>query len=197
MNRQTGPDEKEQNGERAPVEVRATLLALMLEFVLAAREIVGVRRIALLGSLATSKNRPKDADVLVSIDPAAPIEALAQIGRRFQGRAQGINSGADVFLADLDGRYLGRVCHYRACHPRVACRARHCGARPHLADDLDVVSLDNALIIRPPLVLWPSVVATAEVPADVVAILVARLQASTATGASGAAIDGSRTGRCC
>jgi hypothetical protein len=54
-----------------------------------------------------------------------------------------------------------------------------------------VVALDDSLIRRPPLVLYPSVVTTGEVPADVAALLVARLQVATATDASGAAIDAS------
>lgn len=170
-----GPHDEWQYGDRAPAGVRGTLLALTCEFVLAARALAGVQRIALLGSLMTNKARPKDADVLVSIDSATPMEELARIGRRFQGRAQGINSTADIFLIDQDGRYLGRICHYRECHPRARCRARHCGARAHVSDDLDVVSLDASLIMRPPLVLYPTVIANEEVPADVTELLLARL----------------------
>ena len=189
MEHRTGPHDEWQYGDRPPAEVRGTLLALTLEFVLAAREIAGVHRIALLGSLTTNKGRPKDADVLVSLDVATPMEELARIGRRFQGRAQGINSSADVFLANMEGRYLGRVCHYRECHPRAACRAQHCGAWPHVTDDLDVVSLDHGLIMRPPLVLHPSVSASGEVPADVAALLVAHLPTTGPTDASRAGID--------
>lgn len=165
------------------------LLALTFDFVIAARQIAGVHRIALLGSLTTSKDRPKDADVLVSVDAGAPLEELARVGRRFQGRAQGINSTADVFLADVDGQYLGRICHYRECHPRAGCCARHCGARPHLADDLDLVELDHALILRPPLVLHPTVSANEMVPADVAALLLARLPTGMATEARCSEID--------
>jgi len=189
MEHRTGPHDESQYGDRTPAEVRRTLLALTLEFVLAARELVGVHRIALLGSLTTNKGRPKDADVLVSIDTTTPMNDLARIGRRFQGRAQGINSTADVFLVDLDGRYLGRVCHYRECHPRAGCGARHCGARPHVTDDLDVVSLDHPSILRPPLVLHPSVIATVEVPADVAALLLARLPTRKTTETIRAGID--------
>jgi hypothetical protein len=189
MEHRKGPHDEWQYGDRTPAEVRGTLLALTLEFVLAARELVGVHRIALLGSLTTNKDRPKDADVLVTIDTETPVEELARIGRRFQGRAQGINSTADVFLVDLDGRYLGRVCHYRECHPRAGCRARHCGARPHVTDDLDVVSLDHPLILEPPLILHPSVIAAGEVPADVAALLLARLPTRGTTEAIRTRID--------
>lgn len=142
------PHDERQYGERTTVEVRGTLLRLTLEFVLAARQMPGVVRIAMLGSLATAKSRPKDADVLVSIVGDAALEALARAARRFQGRAQGINSPADVFLADTSAQYLGRICHFRECRPQARCLARHCGARPHLANDLDVVSLENALTGR-------------------------------------------------
>jgi hypothetical protein len=43
------------------------------------------------------------------------------------GRAQTINLGADVFLADTTGRYLGRICHYRECNPRVLSRSTIAG----------------------------------------------------------------------
>ena len=130
----------------------------------------------MLGSLATAKSRPKDADVLVTITGDAAWEALAHAGRRFQGRAQSINSTADVFLADTSGRYLGRVCHFRECRPRVCCRARHCGALPHIADDLDVVSLDDTLIVTPPFVLHPTVMSRVDVPPDVETLLLAALR---------------------
>src|SRR5438067_10020288 len=90
-------------------EPRRALLLAVRSFVRAARICPGVLRIALVGSLATNKAIPKDAD--------------ARAGRRLKGFAQTINLGADIFLADPTGRYLGRICHYRECHPRVACLA--------------------------------------------------------------------------
>ena len=189
MKHRTGLRDERQYGGRTPAEVRGTLLALTLDFVLAVRELTGVHRIALLGSLTTNREWPKDADVLLSIDTSTPMEELARVGRRFQGRAQAINSTADVFVVDVDGRYLGRVCHYRECHPRAACHARHCGARPHLTDDLDVVSLDHSLIMQPPLVLHPAVIATGEVPVDVSALLLARLPAIGTTETSRTGTD--------
>ena len=106
------------------------------------------------------------------------MSQLASLGRRLTGSAQArLNSGADVFLAEPSGRYLGRVCHYRECHPRVLCRARHCGAVPHLADDLDAVSLPADLVAAPPVELWPTVVALSAVPDDVERLLLAPLRA--------------------
>jgi hypothetical protein len=158
---------------------REPLLQAVLRFVLEARNCHGIRRIALIGSLTTSKSLPKDADVLVTIEEGVDLALLAAAGRRLKGSAQQINLGADIFLADTEGRYLGRICHYRKCHPRVLCRAQHCGQREHLNDDLDVVTLSRDTIEVPAVVLWPRVAANAPVPEDVKAILLAILTADS------------------
>src|SRR5262249_53702534 len=108
-------------------EPRRSLLLAVLSFVIAARACPGVHRISLLGSILTAKEVPKDIDVLVTIDGTMDLTPLARAGRRLMGTAQTINLGADIFLADTTGRYLGRICHYRECHPRALCRAQHCG----------------------------------------------------------------------
>lgn len=154
---------------------RPRLLNAVLAFVRAARSTPGVLRIALLGSLATDKPVPKDADVLVTIDTAINLGPVARLGRRLQGTAQTINLGADIFLADAAGCYLGRICHYRECRPRVACRALSCGLRQHLNDDLQIVTLSPAVVGAPPIDLWPRIVARCVVPADTHALLVAQL----------------------
>ena len=174
------PDEWQYH-TRSSSEVRGTLLRLMLAFVRSARDLPGVRRIALLGSLATPKPRPKDADVLVTIRSKVALEALARCGRQFKGGAQSaLNSTADVFLASETHHYLGRVCEFRACFPRVRCLARHCGRRPHLRDDLDVLRLDPALIANPPLLLYPVLQASVDVPPDVQSLLIDPLHAERA-----------------
>jgi hypothetical protein len=147
----------------------------VLAFVRAARSTPGIRRIALLGSLATDKRVPKDADVLVTIDAATDLGPLGRLGRRLKGTAQRINLGADIFLADEAERYLGRICDYRECFPRVACRALSCGLRQHLNDDLQIVTLNPMLISSPPIDLWPRIVARCVVPTDTQALLVAKL----------------------
>jgi hypothetical protein len=140
--------------------------------VLAARALPGVQRIAVIGSLLTSKPRPKDTDVLVTIDKNVNLDGLARLGRRLKGSAQArLNSGADVFLADGAGTYLGRVCQYRERHPRALCHARHCGAIPHLADDLDLVTLPDELIAMPPLELFLGAAARVQLPDDVRRVL--------------------------
>jgi hypothetical protein len=155
---------------------RDHLLIAVLAFVRAARTLPGVKRIALVGSLATEKPVPKDADVLVTIDPAIDFAPLAVIGRRLKGAGNSINLSADVFLADAQGRYIGRICRYRECHARVLCRAQHCGRRQHLNDDLHVVTLGPLLIGSPPIELWPRIVRRVVVPADTEALLVAELE---------------------
>ena len=154
---------------------RRHLLRAVLAFVGAASSLPGVRRIALVGSLATDKAVPKDADVLVTIDAAIDLGPLAVIGRRLQGTGGSINLGADVFLADMAGRYIGRICQYRVCHMRVRCHAQHCGERQHLNDDLHIVTLGPALIASPPIELWPRIVRRVAVPADTEALLLAQL----------------------
>ena len=157
-------------------EPRRPLLLAVLSFVLAARACPGVQRISLLGSILTAKAIPKDIDVLVTIEGAMDLTALARAGRRLMGTAQTINLGADIFLADTTGRYLGRICHYRECHPRVLCQAQHCGQRDHLNDDLHIVTLSQELIASPPVDLWPKVVRRVSVPADVDDALLNKLE---------------------
>jgi hypothetical protein len=163
--------------EDAP-SIRAFLLAQVLAFVHQACSCAGVRRIALVGSLATDKRHPKDADVLVTVDDDADLTPLAAAGGRLKGRAQSQNKGADIFLADPSGNYIGRTCHWRDCRPgvRVSCDARYCGRRSFLHDDLDDVKLDSDLIQSPPIDLWPTVMRRVRVPTDVDAILLKPLE---------------------
>lgn len=181
MSRRTTLPDHSQYGARSSTDVRTTLLELTREFVSDARALAGVERIAVLGSILTRNPRPKDIDVLVSISDGVDLTTLARLGRRLKGMAQAkLNSGADVFLADQGGHYIGRVCHYRDCHPRVLCRAKHCGAIPHVADDFDLVHLGADLIAAPPLELHPAIVARGTVPADVEALLLAPIRADVA-----------------
>jgi len=157
-------------------EPRRPLLLAAYSFVRAASFLAGVRRISLLGSLVTAKAIPKDVDLLVTIDNTMDLTQLARAGRRLMGSIQSINLAADVFLADVAGRYLGRICYYRECRPRAACRAEHCGHRQHLNDDLHVVTLSKDLLAAPPVDLWPKIVRRLVIPADVEEILLAQLE---------------------
>jgi hypothetical protein len=62
-----------------------------------AHNVRGIRQIALIGSLATAKSQPKDADLLIWLDDDADLASLAAIGRQLKGRAQSRNGGADIF----------------------------------------------------------------------------------------------------
>lgn len=159
---------------KSELTIREVLLAEVRQFVERARLFPGVRRIALIGSLATEKSDPKDADVLITVDDDADLAQLATAGRKLKGHAQTRNKGADIFLADQSSNYIGRICHWRECRPgiRTSCDARHCGRRAFLHDDLDDVTLDASLIKAPPLELWPRIVRRVELPGDVETLLV-------------------------
>lgn len=160
--------------------LRTFLLNGVLRFTLAVRNLRGVSRISLIGSLTTPKASPKDADVLVTVASDRELDRLAKAGRALKGHAQNRNSGADIFLAGPDGRYIGRICGWRECRPgiRVACRALHCGNVEFLNDDLQVVSLAPTLIASPPIDLWPQVVRRVAVPIDVEQVLLEPLVAA-------------------
>jgi len=148
---------------------RQQLLDGFCQFVVSARQIAGVRRIALVGSIVTEKRNPKDIDVLVVVADDADLAPLATCARRLQGHAQSFNRGADVFLANEQGTYIGRTCHWRDCRPgvRLSCDALHCGRRPYLHDDLGAIALNSTLVLSPPITLWPKVERRGKLPADV------------------------------
>jgi predicted nucleotidyltransferase len=171
-----------QYGPRESAAVRRALLEAALAFVREVRTQAGVRRVALVGSLATDTAFPKDVDLLVTIADAADLRPLARAGRRLAGRAQAINGGADVFLASPAGDYLGRTCPWRTCGPgqRLRCGARYATGRPFLRDDLDTLVLTGSLIAAPPAVLWPVAGAAVSLPPDVDALLLTPLRADAA-----------------
>jgi len=148
---------------------RRELLAGLRRFVASVRQMAGVRRVAVLGSIVTNKPDPKDIDVLVVVSDDADLAPVATIARRLQGHAQSFNRGADVFLADERGTYIGRTCHWKDCRPGVrrSCDALHCGRRPYLHDDLDAIQLNTALVLSPPVTLWPHVERHGALPTDV------------------------------
>ena len=149
--------------------IRDDLLEATFWFVRSAAQLAGVRRIALVGSILRDRRSPKDVDLIVYVADDGDLADLASAARRLQGRLQSQNRGADVFLADEHGRYLGRTCPWKVCQPRIraSCDAIHCGRRSHLHDDLGTIRLPDSLIAAPPLDLWPVVVRRCRLPADV------------------------------
>lgn len=102
-----------------PTEIRTHLIAEVLRFVLAASQLPGITRIALIGSLTTRKLDPKDADLLVTVMDDANLAPLAQLGRKLQGRAMALGKGGEVFLVDAQNTYLGRICPWKECAPGI------------------------------------------------------------------------------
>jgi len=72
--------------------IRAFSIGKVRTFVTHVRAIPGVRRIALVGSLATAKANPKDADLLVWVDDGADLAPLAGVAGQLKGKAQSRNS---------------------------------------------------------------------------------------------------------
>ena len=81
---------------------RPELLRAVLDFVTMVGGSPGVRRMALLGSLATDKTIPEDVCLLVEVDDGADLKLLARATRQLSGKtmATGDNCGAQVFLCD-------------------------------------------------------------------------------------------------
>jgi len=154
-------------------DIRAFLLAETFRFIDRVAALPGIKRIALIGSLTTSKPDPKDADILVTVEDDADLTALAAAGRRLKGLAQSKNKGADIFLANPSGEYIGRICHWRECGPgiRASCDAHHCGRRHFLHDDFNDIRLDAGVVREPTVEVWPKVVCRQLVPSDLQAYL--------------------------
>lgn len=86
---------------------RRSLLVLGADFVRTIRGLKGIEGIALIGSLCTDKVNPKDIDFLLSLQPGMDLQGLAKPGRRLMGSAQGMSSGADMFLVSRQDRITG------------------------------------------------------------------------------------------
>lgn len=159
--------------------IRAFLIAEAFRFVDAICSMPGIERIALVGSLTTDKPDPKDADLLVTVADDLDLGRLATESRKLKGRAQTRNRGADIFLANPAGQYIGRICHWRECAPgiRMSCDAQRCGKRKYLHDDLDAVRLGSQLVASPPVQLWPRVEYRGKPPADLMPFI-SRLQSN-------------------
>lgn len=154
-------------GERG---LRERLISAAVEFARRASLLQGVDRIALTGSITTVKPEPKDIDVLVTIGEAVDLPRLAKLGRRLKGAAQQMNAGADIFLLDRSGKYIGRTCRYKECPSitRTTCKADNCGRIPHLCDDLAVIDLNGSptVIISPPVIVFPQLMINGPLPPD-------------------------------
>lgn len=158
--------------------VRIRLLREMSELVRLLMKAPGVTRIAMIGSLATEIETPRDADLLVSVEDESNLATLARLGRRWRAFVQSLHCSGDIFLADNQGNYLGRTCPWKDCganfNPR--CDARHCGRRRYLHDDLNTIRLSRQVTLNPPVELWPEIVLRGPAPQDVTDVLLKPLQ---------------------
>jgi predicted nucleotidyltransferase len=147
--------------------MREQLLSHLPWFVSAVTKLSGIRRVALLGSILTAKQNPKDIDFLVEVEEQADLKPLARLGRKIKGRAQQMNRGADIFLTNPQGHYIGRICHWKECRPgkRISCDALNCGKRHFLHDDLATVTLSDDTV-RSALELWPTLERRPGLPDD-------------------------------
>jgi len=114
---------------------REALLDGLRRFVASARQIAGVRRIAILGSITTTKADPKDIDVLVVVADDADLAGLAKCSRRLQGHRRASIEARMYFLptrrvrtsaARVIGRIAARVFARRAM-PCIALSSRRSG----------------------------------------------------------------------
>lgn len=174
------PDESTYDPPPLP-ELRKIMFAEVRRFVRFARDILGVQQIALIGSLTTNKEFPKDIDLLVTITDDCNLSELARLGRQLTGHMMTHGAGADVFLADQTGNYLGRTCSWKQCEPgiRKSCDAQSCGARHFLHDDFATIRLSDEVIQNPPAMLWPDVSAKSPLPPDVTKLLLEPLAQDT------------------
>ena len=161
-------------------DYRSKLLILVREFYQSAIKLKGIYRIALIGSLITDKEKPKDVDVLITISDDMNLIHLAKISRRLQGKAGGISSGADIFLTNQEPQYIGRVCEWKDCRPgiRVRCDALNCGRREYLHDDLQTITLSKEIILNPSVILFPKVKRNSIIPIDVEKELISSIEAT-------------------
>jgi len=159
-------------------EIRTKMLEGLVVFLTRVRELEGIQRIALVGSICTEKENPKDIDLLLTIEDDVDLAPLAKITRQLSGHCQQRGRNGEVFLADPRGNYLGRICHWKECGPgiRKSCDALHCGARHYLHDDFATVIFKPELIHQPPIELWPKIILRVPVPADVMEMIIAPLQ---------------------
>lgn len=161
---------------------RGALIHAGTWFMEAVVKVPHVERVALCGSLTTSKEHPKDIDFLVYVTPDVDLKRLSKLKRGLLGRIQRGNLGADVFVVE-QGSYIGRACRYRDPWPRQVCMAQDltCDSRSGLCDTQRNFVLNDSLVQHPPIVLYPEIGGTlnaSEIPDDVAMHLIGQAYSS-------------------
>jgi hypothetical protein len=162
-------------GEPLPLpNLRKIMFAEVRRF---ARDMDGVQRIAVIGSLTTDKEFPAGVELLVTVAGNCNLRPLAELGRQLRGHLLTHSAGSDVYLANEEGEYLGRICAWKKCRPgvRMSCHALHCGQRQYLYDDLQSVRLEKDEVAEPPILLWPNLSVADGVPSDALEQLIVPL----------------------
>jgi len=159
---------------------RQKLLAHLPWFVRSVARVEGVQRISILGSITTEKLKPKDIDFLVMVEHSAELEPIARLGRKLKGRTGSEGGGADIFLTDTLGNYIGRTCSWKECRrgARMSCEALNCGRRQYLYDDLQKITLSQETIAGA-LQLWPLVEKRVGLPEDLETAIVELMREQT------------------
>ena len=128
--------------------------------------------VVMLVRVVNGQIRPKDR---VRLMANGSIQLPNQWSLRPAGKQLSLGDFPVNLALHPDGRYLGRVCRYRECHPRMACEGSRCTTGRYLNDDLDNLTLDQSLTLEPPIELWPRIVRRTAVPDDVERLLLAAL----------------------
>ena len=148
---------------------RSVLLDCTQWFVEEIKQLDGIIRVALIGSICTNQEKPKDIDILITIREGMDIKGIATLKRKLSGRIQRGSLGADVFLVE-NGQYIGRPCNYREPWVRVSCaedkNVCHID-RPFLCDTSRNFQLGKEVVKNPPIILWPEVTANIAIPHDI------------------------------
>ena len=150
-------------------QYRKNLIQLVYEFIISCRNIEDIKRVAIIGSILSENAKPKDVDLLLTIPDNLELTGLAKISRTLQGKSGSLGGGADVFLANLNNEYIGRICIWKDCHfgARMSCDANNCGKRKYLHDDLNTITLKRELIDNPPLIIFPKIIRNVLIPTDI------------------------------
>jgi predicted nucleotidyltransferase len=111
---------------------RQQLLVGLRRFVVSVRQMAGVRRIAILGSIVTAKQDPTDVDVLVVVADDADLAPLATASRRLCRGTPRVSigvltcfsptSGTRTSAEHVGGRGAGRACGRRRTRSQRSAR---------------------------------------------------------------------------
>ena len=139
------PDEKTSNAAR-----RQRMLEGVGQFAQKLRRFSSVIEVGLAGTLASEDEYPNDIDAVVFLDGFNELPDIARAARQMAS----VCNSWEVFVFTVDFKYLGRICHYKECRPRVACADKRCGTYPHIYELADFVFDPNQFFSSPFHLFW-------------------------------------------